>query len=81
MWEQYYTSVENNFDKILAFIAKNNMLEHFPEDDWLTKQKRGVAKLEAPLIIINVWVQGLSALRSFVPTARITLSMSIEHNT
>ena len=29
MWEQYYTSVENNFDKTMAFIAKNNMLEHF----------------------------------------------------
>ena len=29
MWEQYYTSVENNFDKTMTFIAKNNMLEHF----------------------------------------------------
>ena len=29
MWEQYYTSVENNFEKTMAFIAKNNMLEHF----------------------------------------------------
>ena len=29
MWEQYYTSVENNFDKTMAFIAKNNMLEQF----------------------------------------------------
>ena len=26
---QYYTSVENNFDKTMAFIAKNNMLEFF----------------------------------------------------
>ena len=30
MWEQYYTSVENNFEKTMAFIAKNNMLEHLP---------------------------------------------------
>lgn len=22
MWEQYYTSVENNFEKTMAFIAK-----------------------------------------------------------
>ncbi len=29
MWEQYYTSVENNFDKTLAFIAKIDLLEHF----------------------------------------------------
>ena len=29
MWEQYYTSVENNFEKTMAFIAKNNMLEQF----------------------------------------------------
>ena len=29
MWEQYYTSVENNFEKTMAFIAKNNKLEHF----------------------------------------------------
>lgn len=29
MWEQYYTSVENNFEKTMAFIAKNNLLEHF----------------------------------------------------
>ena len=29
MWEQYYTSVENNFEKTMAFIAKNNMLELF----------------------------------------------------
>ena len=29
MEEQYYTSVENNFEKTMAFIAKNNMLEHF----------------------------------------------------
>ena len=29
MWEQYYTSVENNFDKTMAFIAKNNLLNHF----------------------------------------------------
>ena len=29
MWDQYYTSVENNFDRTIAFIAKNNMLELF----------------------------------------------------
>jgi hypothetical protein len=29
MWEQYYTSTENNFEKTMAFIAKNNLLEHF----------------------------------------------------
>ncbi len=29
MWEQYYTSVENNFEKTMAFIAKNNLLEQF----------------------------------------------------
>ena len=29
MWEQYYTSVENNFEKTMAFIAKNNLLDHF----------------------------------------------------
>jgi hypothetical protein len=29
MWEQYYMSVENNFNKTMAFIAKNNMLERF----------------------------------------------------
>ena len=29
MWEQYYTSVENNYKKTMAFIAKNNMLEYF----------------------------------------------------
>ena len=29
MWEQYYTSVENNFDKTIDFIAKNDLLERF----------------------------------------------------
>ena len=29
MWEQYYTSVENNFEKTIAFIAKINLLEYF----------------------------------------------------
>ena len=29
MWEQYYTSVENNFEKTMAFIAKNNLLDRF----------------------------------------------------
>ena len=29
MWEQYYTSVENNFEKTMAFLAENNLLEHF----------------------------------------------------
>ena len=29
MWEQYYTSVENNFDKTMDFIAKNDLLERF----------------------------------------------------
>lgn len=29
MWEQYYTSVENIFEKTMAFIAKNNLLEQF----------------------------------------------------
>lgn len=29
MWEQYYDSVENNFEKTLAYIAKNGLLEKF----------------------------------------------------
>lgn len=29
MWEQYYTSVANNFDKTMEFVAKNNLLECF----------------------------------------------------
>ncbi len=29
MWEQYYISVENNFNKTLAFIKKLNLLEYF----------------------------------------------------
>ena len=29
MWEQYYCSVETNFDKTLEFLSKNNLLEQF----------------------------------------------------
>lgn len=29
MWEQYYTSVEKNFDKTLAFIADHDLIEAF----------------------------------------------------
>ena len=27
MWEQYYTALENNFDKAMEFIYKNGYLE------------------------------------------------------
>lgn len=29
MWEQYYTSVENNFNRTMAFMNKNGLLEQF----------------------------------------------------
>lgn len=29
MWDQYYTSVEKNFDNTLSFIACNDLLDHF----------------------------------------------------
>ena len=29
MWEQYYDSVEGNFEKTVQFIAKNNLWEYF----------------------------------------------------
>lgn len=29
MWEQYYTALENNFEKAVVFIAKNGLMEQY----------------------------------------------------